>query len=367
MLVFLYLCACAFAGILEVEILDIGQGDSILIRSPEGKTVLIDGGTGRSGDLVEILQSRNIDSLNLMVATHPHADHIGGLDEVLEAIPVKAYLDNGMTHTTRSYAKVMRLVEQKKIKYIEGKAGRVLRLDDGITLTLLHPQDVRLKNTRSDLNSNSVVIRLTHKDNCFLFTGDAEEETEDLLVQKGIEPCEVLKVAHHGSNHSSTMHFLKAVQPKIALVSLGKNNRYGHPGEESMERIKKVGAKIYRTDLLGHITLLSDGKKIQIQSQKKAPSVSNIQPIKKPIEHKHPIEAVSSEQHKTPIAGKFNINTATQAQLETIKGIGPSKAQAILSYIEKNGAFHDINELVKIKGIGKKTVERISQKAFVAP
>ena len=93
---------------------------------------------------------------------------------------------------------------------------------------------------------------MTHKDNCFLFTGDAEEPTEELLVQKGIEPCNVLKVAHHGSNHSSTMHFLKAVQPEIALISLGKGNRYGHPGDESMARLKKVGAQIYRTDLIGY-------------------------------------------------------------------------------------------------------------------
>ena len=165
MFAYILLLTQAIAGILEVDILNVGQGDAIFIRSPEGKTVLIDAGTGRKGDVVAMLKERNVEMLNLMVATHPHADHIGGLDEVLEAIPVQAFMDSGMTHTTRSYAKVMELVEQKEIKYIAGKAGRTLRLGSEVELTLLHPQDALLRNTRSDLNSNSVVIRMTHKDN----------------------------------------------------------------------------------------------------------------------------------------------------------------------------------------------------------
>ena len=359
MLAYILLLTQAFAGILEVDILDVGQGDSIFIRSPEGKTVLIDAGTGRKGDVVAMLKERNVEMLNLVVATHPHADHIGGLDEVLEAIPVKAYLDSGMTHTTRSYAKVMDLVEKKEITYISGKSGRTLRLGAEVELTLLHPQDVLQRNTRSDLNSNSVVIRMTHRDNCFLFTGDAEEPTEELLVQKGIEPCKVLKVAHHGSNHSSTMHFLKAVQPEIALISLGKGNRYGHPGDESMARLKKVGAQIYRTDLLGTIQVRSDGKTVTVQG---AEHTSVPRPkITAHVDHK---------EHSTPSiddSGKFNINTATQSQLESIKGIGPSKAKAILAYLEEKGPLSNINDLTNVKGIGKKTAEKIAIKAFVQP
>ena len=362
MLAYVLLLTQALAGILEVDILNVGQGDAIFIRSPEGKTVLIDAGTGRKGDVVAMLKERNVEMLNLMVATHPHADHIGGLDEVLEAIPVKAFMDSGMTHTTRSYAKVMELVEQKEIKYIAGKAGRTLRLGAEVELTLLHPQDALLRNTRSDLNSNSVVIRMTHKDNCFLFTGDAEEPTEELLVQKGIEPCNVLKVAHHGSNHSSTMHFLKAVQPEIALISLGKGNRYGHPGDESMARLKKVGAQIYRTDLLGTIQVRSDGKKVTVQGveQKSSPKPKKINIEKNMTHHDAPAQPVD-------VSGKFNINTATQSQLESINGIGPSKAKAILAFLSENGPVSTLNELTKVKGIGKKTVEKIAKKSFVQP
>ena len=268
MFAFIFLITTALAGMLEVEILDVGQGDSILIKSPAGKLVLIDGGTGNGRSTIDHLSKRNIQEINLMVATHAHADHIGGLDEVLEAIPVKNFLDSGIPHTTQSYRKVMALVESKDIPYIEGKNGRKFRLDDGIVLELLHPQDLALKNTRSDLNSNSVVIRLTHGDNCMLFTGDAEEPTEDALIQKGLEPCSVLKVAHHGSNHSSTDRFLNAVQPEIALISCGKDNRYGHPGEETMEKLHRIGAQIYRTDQLGTIKLISDGKLVKVESEK---------------------------------------------------------------------------------------------------
>ena len=360
MLSYLFLIACAFAGILEVEILDVGQGDSILIRSPEGKTVLIDGGTGKDGDVVAMLKERNIESLNLMVATHPHADHIGGLDEVLEAIPVKAFLDSGMTHTTQSYQKVMKLVEEKNITYIAGKTGRILRLDDEIELKVLHPQDVFLKNTRSDLNSNSVIIRMTHKNNCFLFTGDAEEPTEETLVQKGLEPCKVLKVAHHGSNHSSTMHFLNTLKPEIALISLGSDNKYGHPGKESMERLQRVGAKIYRTDLMGTIKLTSDGDNVTVQGV-----AHTAKPATK-VHNNHEEEEVLTEDLVDAPSGKFDINKASQAQLESIKGIGAAKAKAILDFLASNGPITNLKDLTKVKGIGTKTVENIAEKAFVA-
>ena len=204
-------------GIATVDILDVGQGDAILIRSPEGKSILIDGGTG-SVNVVPMLRERGIEELNMVVGTHAHADHIGGIDEVFEAFPVKVYLDNGMPHTTRTYEKVMGMVEQKKIRYIEAKRDQAFKLGKEIKLEVIHPQTVHLRNTRSDLNSNSVVIRMTHGKNCFLFTGDAEEPTEHALIRQDVGQCDVLKVAHHGSNHSSTTAFLNVVQPKLALI-----------------------------------------------------------------------------------------------------------------------------------------------------
>ena len=356
-----YLMLSAMAGVATVDILDIGQGDAILIRSPEGKSVLIDGGTGKV-DVVPMLRERGISELSMIVGTHAHADHIGGIDEVLEEIPVKVYLDNGMPHTTKTYEKVMALIEQKEIRYIEGKRDQEFNLGSEVKLQILHPQDVLLRNTRSDLNSNSVVIRMMHGKNCFLFTGDAEEPTEHSLVRQGVGQCDILKVPHHGSNHSSTTAFLNEIQPKVALISLGENNRYGHPGEETMARLERTGAEIYRTDTMGTITVTSDGSSISVQTKKEA-IVHKKQDNGKVTEIAH----ITSET--TVISdtnGKFDLNTATQSQLESISGIGPSKAAAIIAYRSENGPFSAVQDVVNVSGIGVKTAEKIAEAAFVA-
>ena len=295
----------------------------------------------------------------MMVGTHPHADHIGGLDEVLEAFPVKVYIDNELPHTTRTYEKVMTLVEQKKIRYMTPKHGQIFNLGSEVTLEILHPQITPLRNTRSDLNSNSIVIRLMHGENCFLFTGDAEEPTEHSLVQKGLETCNVLKVAHHGSNHSSTTSFLNAVKPDIAVISLGVDNRYGHPGEDTMSRLKRTGAQIYRTDTQGTIKLISNGKKVTVSTEGKGTT-----PTKRAV-----VIAASDNKDKENAsvdqAEKFDLNTATASQLEQVPGIGPSKSAAIINNREKNGSFSSINDVQRVSGIGVKTAEKIATYAFV--
>lgn len=251
---------------MRVDILDIGQGDAILIRTPANKTILIDAGDG-SVNVPKLLTGLGVESLDLVIATHPHADHIGGMDEVIDAFPIRNFIDNGLPHTTRTYEGVMSRVEAKAIAYRSGLVGTSFKLDDGAVLDVLFPTGTPLKDTRSDLNSNSVVTRLTHGKDCFLFTGDSEAPTERALVAAGLGQCDVLKVAHHGSNHSSTPEFLAAVAPEIAVISVGTGNRYGHPGEETMDRLEHTGAAIYRTDLNGQITLLSDGKKITVETK----------------------------------------------------------------------------------------------------
>ena len=367
MFALLLMLATALAGILEVEILDVGQGDSILIRSPKGKVVLIDGGTGRGHNVVDELMARDISEINLMIATHAHADHIGGLDEVLEVVPVKNFLDSGLPHTTQSYQRVMRLVEDKEISYIQAKNGRKINLDDGIVLEIMHPQDKFLQNSRSDLNSNSVVVRLTHGKNCMLFTGDAEEPTEDVLLQKGIGPCQVLKVAHHGSNHSSSNRFLNEVQPEIALISCGLNNRYGHPGDETMERLHRIGAQIYRTDQLGTLKVISDGKLISVESERSFTAQPKTEAAaEKKEETPHSSTNTGSGSGNTEgNTGGFDFNAATQAQLESISGIGPSKAQAILDYRNTHGPFSSFREVEKVKGIGPSTVAKIQAASYI--
>jgi beta-lactamase superfamily II metal-dependent hydrolase len=257
----------AWAGTVRVDVLDVGQGDAILIRTPANKVVLIDAGEGEV-NVPALLAREGVDHLDLVIASHPHADHIGGMDDVVRALPVKNYLDNGLTHTTQTYGNLMRDVEDKDIAYREALVGQVFNLDDGAKLEILWPSDVKLRDTRSDLNSNSVVARLTHQGHCFLFTGDSEEPTERALMTAGLGQCDVLKVAHHGSNHSTTPGFLAEVKPRIGLISVGKDNRYGHPGNETLDRLRSADVTVYRTDLSGQITLLSSEKGLEVKVER---------------------------------------------------------------------------------------------------
>ncbi len=261
----LLLVAAAFAGIYRVDVLDIGQGDAILIRSPAGKTVLIDA-ADRGVDVVGQLKREGVSRLDLVVASHPHADHIGSMQTVIEAFTVGTYVDSGLPHTTQTYATLMAAIEAKGVAYRSALVGQSFKLDDGGVLDVLFPAGIPLKDTRSDLNSNSVVLRLSHGEDCFLFMGDAEEPTERALLDAGLDSCDVLKVAHHGSNHSSTPAFLAAVKPRYAAISVGAGNRYNHPGTETLERLTHSGATLFRTDRDGQITFYSDGKDIRVVS-----------------------------------------------------------------------------------------------------
>jgi len=251
----------ALAGTLVVDVLDVGQGDAVLVRAG-GKTALIDAGV-RQGRVAEQLKRLGVTRLDLVVATHPHRDHVGGLVDVLEQLEVGLYLDNGMTHTTKTYQALMTVIEERELSYRTAKAGMTLRMGKEATFHVLFPEAKPLRGTRSDLNSNSVVLKLVHGEIDFLFTGDAEAPTEAALIASGLQEVEVLKVAHHGSAHSSTPAFLRATSPQIAVISCGADNRYGHPDPATVKRLQNTQAQVYRTDRSGHIRLISDGEQVE--------------------------------------------------------------------------------------------------------
>ena len=260
-------------GRLQVYSLDVGQGDSELIVTPEGKSVLIDAGPPGAGDeVVAALRKKNIQSLDLAVATHPHSDHIGGMRPVIENFEVKNFLDSGRDYPSKEYKRMLDAINDKNIKFIVAKKGMKFDLDSGVKLEVLNPQGngqwiTKVREGGSLENANSVVLRLDYGNFSMLFTGDAETETEDVMMNSGARlRAQVLKVGHHGSRYATSGEFLEAVAPEAAVISSGAGNRYGHPTKQTIDRLQKAGVKIYRTDLNGEIAIISDGAKFEIHA-----------------------------------------------------------------------------------------------------
>lgn len=258
---------------LELAMVDVGQGDGMVLRGPSGRVIVID--TGRSGaPIVDYLRSNGISSVDLLVLTHPHTDHIGGADELLEAVEIKRVLDPISEKGSHTYEKLLGEFESREIPVLQGRRGRRIKLDEGVALDVLAPPIPHITGTRSDANSNSVVMRLTWDRVSILFMGDAEHETEQSIMALAEElplASTVLKVAHHGSRYASDEAFLALVQPKVALISCGKGNLYGHPSPETVERIMKLTPHVFRTDEVGTIRLITDGKHISIMSERGLP------------------------------------------------------------------------------------------------
>ncbi len=250
------------AGQLKVHFIDVGQGDSIFIETPE-QNILIDGGN-RGDTVVHYLQALGVRKLDLVVGTHPHADHIGGLINVMENIEVEAIMDPGVVHTTITFEDYLTLIDEKDIKFIEGRAGMQKDLGGGAELKVVHP----VSPSSNDLNNASIVARMTYGDVSFLFTGDAEKEAEaEMLNRDYVLQSTVLKAGHHGSRTSTTREFLDAVKPETAVIMCGRDNSYGHPHEETLEQLSGANVDIYRTDLNGTIIVTTDGVSYEVNTE----------------------------------------------------------------------------------------------------
>ena len=246
-------------GDMRVHFIDVGQADSTFIEFQNGQTMLIDAGES-GGDVVSYIRSLKYDKIDYVIATHPHDDHIGGMSYVLNQFKIgRMYMPN-KEHTTKTFENMLNAIESNNVDLYTAKAGKNVLKDEYTTVDIIAP----VKDSYSNLNNYSVVVKITYGKSSFLFTGDAEAEVEQSIIKSGVD-ADVLKVGHHGSETSSCQSFIKAVSPKVAVISCGKENQYGHPDYATLVTLKEAGAEIFRTDEVGTVIVTADSNgKIKI-------------------------------------------------------------------------------------------------------
>jgi competence protein ComEC len=258
----------ATQAILRVDFLDVGHGDAALITSPTSKHVLIDGGPAEASQrVVAFLQERRACPLDLVLLTHRHADHLGGLAAIIRLCGTRMYLDAPDAPGSAIYGRLVKVLESEKVAVRQAERGRAIDLGRGARLVLLGPPVPPITGAQSDANANSVVSRLDYGGTRVLFMGDADVRAEAWLMGSGANlRATVLKVAHHGSRYASTSDFLRAVSPLAAIVSTAAGDAK-HPHPETLARIGQVGAQVFRTDLNGSIALETDGANVTVHGR----------------------------------------------------------------------------------------------------
>ncbi len=253
-------------GNLEISYLNVGQGDSAYIKVNDFD-ILIDAGPRSDADaLLQQLEEKDIDDFEMIIATHPHEDHIGGMAKVFEKYDVESFYMPKVTHTTKTFENMVNAINKEGIKIKQIKEGMSFDLGEGAKIDVYSP----IYESYEEFNDYSPIMKLTFGQNEFMFTGDAEAHAEQDVVAKYPTnlKADVLKFGHHGSSTSSTEEFVKAVSPKYGIISCGVDNTYGHPHRETLEKISKYNIEAYRTDKQGQINVTSDGMTIKIKTEK---------------------------------------------------------------------------------------------------
>ena len=255
---------------LRVNYIDVGQGDSIFIQLPNKETMLIDAGEAYEADnVINYLNNLGIKKIDYVVGTHPHTDHIGGLEEVINTFDVGAIYMPKVSSNSKTFEDLLTTISNKGLKVKTAKSGVVVLSEDNLKLEFIAPNSDNYVN----LNNYSAVLKLTYLDNTFLFMGDAETLSEDEITSE--IKANVIKVGHHGSDSSSSVEFVKKVSPEYAIIMVGEGNSYNHPYQSIIDRYESVGAKVLRTDLDGNIVCDSDGVDVTCKGDKESSSDSS--------------------------------------------------------------------------------------------
>jgi len=338
---------------LKVHFIDVGQADAALIQFGK-RTLLIDTGDWRGSEVVPYLEKMGVTSIDVVVGSHPHADHIGQLDKVIERFDVGEVWMSGGTANSQVFNRVISAIDAHNIGYDEPRAGDRFEIDD-LRIDILSPN-----NLTGDLNNDSIVMKLTYGSVSFLFSGDAEREAERKMVSSGQDlRATVLKVGHHGSSTSTTSSFLDKVQPKIAIISVGQNNSYGHPSNEVINRLKNAGVELYVTMTHGTIVVTTKGDEVNVTTGRngtvkatKIPSTSKKQKSNSSKQSSTP----KKESHTTSASSNcVNINEASETELQKIKHIGPARASKVV----EARPYDSVDDLTRVSGIAEKRLANI--------
>ena len=255
---------------MNVVFLDVGQGDSTLIKAPNGQVMVIDGGRSISlanSLIIPQIKAWGASQVDVLVVTHPDADHIAGLVGVLENFPVKLVALTGDAHTTDIYARLLTNIRDKQIAAVQVRTGTTIPFDSAVKLEVLGPDDALVN--QDNTNDGSIVIKLTYGQTSFLLTGDAEFAENQSILRRGADVrATVLKLGHHGSRSSTDENWLRAVQPQLGIISAGAGNPFGHPHPEVVAALNTLGIQYIRTDEHGTVTVVSDGTQLRVTSQR---------------------------------------------------------------------------------------------------
>ncbi|UCZ53940.1 MBL fold metallo-hydrolase [Bacillus shivajii] len=334
-------------GDLTVHFFDVGQGDATLFQGPDFN-ILIDAGRHDRNDVVQYLQSVGTKHLDLVIGTHPHADHIGQVDKVIEALEVSEVWMSGDEHTTQTFERVIDAILQSDATYHEPRAGESFEVGS-LFIEVVNPSHLT-----GDFHEGSVSVRMHYGDTTFLFTGDAERQTEQKMINDGHDlSADIFQLGHHGSSTSNTNSFLEAVQPEIAIYSAGRDNQYGHPHTEVVERINNTGIPLYGTDIHGTIIITTDGTSYDIQTKQSGEVQVN------------KARTDSNDQADTPSSSSssakcIDINTASKEQLMEINHIGDARAEALIDL----RPFQSVRGLTRIHGIGDARVSEMKEQGL---
>ncbi|WP_245830945.1 MBL fold metallo-hydrolase [Sediminibacillus massiliensis] len=319
---------------LRVHYIDVGQADASLLEFGSYR-ILIDAGNWNSDDVVQYLHDQNVEKLDIVIGTHPDADHIGQMDQVINQFEVEEVWLSGNTSTSDTFTRLIEAIESSGAAYEEPRAGDVYDIGP-LEINVLYPDTITGKT-----NQESISLKLSYGETEFIFTGDAETEQEREMIESGTDlDADILQLGHHGSDTSTSKAFLKAVTPEVAVYSAGADNPYGHPASEVIQRIGKLGAKLYGTDIHGTVIVETNGEEYQVTTKKDG----NISPGSS-----EPENGESEQQTEEATSGQcVDINNASSEDLQEIIHIGPARAEDLIDL----RPYDSVDDLSRIDGIG---------------